>query len=521
MEPEAELLHRYAEAQDQGAFAELVQRHLDGVYSSALRRLGGDTYLAEDVAQKVFIDLAQRARSLSRHPALSGWLFTTTRNHAANTVRTEQRRKLREKEAHLMKETPSHDSSELDWSRVAPVLDWAIDQLSTSDRTAVLLRFIDRKSFIEIGAALKLTDDAARRRVDRALEKLRNVLAKRGILSSAAAVGIGLTNHAVLAAPAGVASAVTAASSIAYGLGSVGPVAAFFEIMTTSKLAAGLAGGLFILGTLGPATRAVNARQTTERSLAATDKNYQNTVAELRAIQQRIQQTNTATLALEKSLSDQQKALAAATSAAEAERKRAAASDPKAVGQAFWTRHPEVKAAYLDWLTAKQNAEYGGLFKALQLTPQQVEELRILMREHGGFARNLDAESNEYAYFSVAANLSSSELQRRLRALLGESGLRQFLEAGDHQPSRDAAAQAAAGLIFTEAPITAGLTKQFMAVLSKYEVPNSRGIRFDWDAVTKEAAQFLSPSQLIVIDQIRAQDEYNEAVNRRSVTRSP
>ncbi|MEO5957530.1 MAG: sigma factor [Opitutaceae bacterium] len=93
---DATLLRRYAEIRDEAAFAELVRRHLDGVYSIARRRVGGDAHLAEDVAQQVFLELARKAKRLAAHPVLAGWLFTTTRNAAANVVRGERRREARD-----------------------------------------------------------------------------------------------------------------------------------------------------------------------------------------------------------------------------------------------------------------------------------------------------------------------------------------------------------------------------------------------------------------------------------------
>lgn len=104
---DATLLRRYVSEGAQDAFTELVRRHIDGVYSSALRRVGGDTHLAEDATQQVFAALARKAAALSRHPLLTGWLYLTTRHEASNIVRTEQRRKAREQEAHAMHELDS------------------------------------------------------------------------------------------------------------------------------------------------------------------------------------------------------------------------------------------------------------------------------------------------------------------------------------------------------------------------------------------------------------------------------
>jgi RNA polymerase sigma factor (sigma-70 family) len=234
MPDDASLLRRYAEERTETAFAELVRRHLDGVYSAALRRLGGDRHLAEDVSQQVFAALAGQAETLAAREEVTGWLYTTTRNVAANVVRGERRRKQREQEALNMNEVFAPTENEADWSRVAPVLDAAIDQLAENDRAAILARFIDRRAFGEMGAALRISEDAARMRVERALDRLRALLERRGIASTSAALGIALANHAVAAAPAGLAGTVAAGAILATVTGG----AIFF--MSTSFLKTGV-----------------------------------------------------------------------------------------------------------------------------------------------------------------------------------------------------------------------------------------------------------------------------------------
>ncbi len=211
MNDDATLLHRFAEEKSEAAFTELVQRHFDLVYGAALRRTGGDTHWAADVAQQVFTALARQARELSRHPALSAWLHTATRNLAVNLVTAEHRRKNRELTAVAM-EAPlrAADEPPLDWEAVRPVIDAAIDGLPEADRAAVVLRFLERRSFADIGASLSISTDAARMRTERALEKLRGVLARRGITSTAAALGVLVSAQAKVNAPFGLAAEVAA-----------------------------------------------------------------------------------------------------------------------------------------------------------------------------------------------------------------------------------------------------------------------------------------------------------------------
>jgi len=283
MPDDVTLLRRYATDRAEDAFAELVRRHLDGVYSTALRRVGGDVHLAEDVTQKVFAALATKAETVARHAALTGWLYTATRHAAANVVRGERRRKQREQEAHTMSEHFSPAANEADWSRVAPVLDEAIDELAENDRVAILARFIDRRAFGEIGATLRISEDAARMRVERALERLRALLVRRGIGSTSAALGLALANHAVAAAPSALASTVTA-SAVASSAGAVavGAAAGFFGFMSTTKI--GVAGLVALLVMIGVVIHQRQVREAAEHALVvARAEQVAHTVGPMRA----------------------------------------------------------------------------------------------------------------------------------------------------------------------------------------------------------------------------------------------
>lgn len=217
---DAELLRRFADQEEQDAFTELVQRYINLVYSTALRRLAGDTHLAEDVTQRVFTDAARKAKSLAAHQVLSGWLYTSTCFQASNAVRTEQRRKQREKKAYAMNDLlPSTSSDTSEWTRLRPVLDDALRELKTEDREALLLRFFEGQGFTEIGHRLRLTENAARMRVERALERLKIKLGRYGITSTAAALSGTLAAQAVTTAPAGLAGAVTAGAIASVGSG--------------------------------------------------------------------------------------------------------------------------------------------------------------------------------------------------------------------------------------------------------------------------------------------------------------
>jgi RNA polymerase sigma factor (sigma-70 family) len=212
MPTDAEMLQRYARERDERAFAELVQRHLGLVYGAALRRTGGRTHLAEEIAQKVFTDLARKAAVLSHHPTLTGWLYRSTRYAAIDAARAELRGKKLAQSLAAMPDTNLPPETQVEWERLRPVLDEAMDRLKETDREAMLLRYFEGLGFAEVGARLNVSENAARMRIERALEKLRHHLGKRGVTSTTAALGLLLANQAFATAPAGLAVTVTSSA---------------------------------------------------------------------------------------------------------------------------------------------------------------------------------------------------------------------------------------------------------------------------------------------------------------------
>ena len=243
MNDDAELLRRYAESGSEEAFAELVRRHLGLVYHAALRQTGGDAHRAQDVAQEVFTSLARKARSLAERPTLAGWLHTSTRYAALQAVRTERRRQNREQEIYAMTDSLHPDNSGADWERLKPFVDEALHSLGERDREAVLLRFFENRPFAEVGAKLAVSEDAARVRVDRALDKLRATLARHGVTSTAAALSVALATQAGAAVPAGLAATVTSGALV---VGSTTPL--LFMLMNLSKMKVALALGAVAAG---------------------------------------------------------------------------------------------------------------------------------------------------------------------------------------------------------------------------------------------------------------------------------
>jgi RNA polymerase sigma factor (sigma-70 family) len=250
------LLREYAERDSEAAFAGLVARHINQVYSVALRHTR-NPHEAEEITQAVFVILAGKSRRLSRRVILSGWLYQTARLVSVTFLRGQIRRVRREQEACM--QSSSNESEAAVWTQIAPLLDAALSRLNETDRHAVVLRFFDGKSLREVGAALGTSEDAAKMRVNRSLEKLREFFAKRGVDSTTTLLAGAMSAHAVQAAPAGLAGAVTALA-VTKGAAAGGPTLtlmkgalknmAWTKMKTAVLTGAGLllAGGAITLG---------------------------------------------------------------------------------------------------------------------------------------------------------------------------------------------------------------------------------------------------------------------------------
>ena len=196
------LLREYVECNSEEAFTTLVSRHVNKVYSVAMRHTGNAAQ-AEEITHAVYVILARNSRALRKGVILSGWLYHTARLTSVTFIRSEIRRARRQQEAYM--QSVSNESSADVWPLIAPLLDAAIANLNDQDRHAVVLRFFDQKSMKEVGEAMGATEDAAKKRVVRAVEKLRKYFSKRGVNSTTAIIAGAISANSVQVAPPGLA----------------------------------------------------------------------------------------------------------------------------------------------------------------------------------------------------------------------------------------------------------------------------------------------------------------------------
>lgn len=273
MSEDHRLLGEFCRNGSEAAFRAVVDRHLKLVYSAAMRIVNGDSPLAQDISQLVFSNLARKAASLPGDVVLAGWLHRDARFTALAALRKERRRMAREQEAFKMRDLETA-GAEMDWAALRPVLDEILEELNEEDRHALLLRFFEEQSLAEVGSALGLAEDAARKRVARALEKLRELLAARGITTTLAALSLLLTAHGTETVPAGLAG--TLMQAVLAGAGATaGSTPGIISLLTFAKivpLMATLAVALLLAGAVAAVFRSSsNGAGAAERAVFAGD----------------------------------------------------------------------------------------------------------------------------------------------------------------------------------------------------------------------------------------------------------
>ncbi|MDO8539302.1 MAG: sigma-70 family RNA polymerase sigma factor [Opitutaceae bacterium] len=490
---DTELLRRYVEDRSEEAFAELVQRHLNLVYSVAVRQCGGDAHLAQDVAQRVFTDLARKAAELACRPVLSGWLYRATQFAATDVVRAERRRRAREQEAQVMQELSTHPTTEADWDKLRPVLDQVMGELNERDRDAVMLRFIEGRGFAEIGTTLRVSEDAARMRVDRALEKLRGRLNAHEITSTSAALSAVLANQAAGAVPAGFAANITSAALMGVAVAApAGFVAAMIAFMTATKTTTvlGVAVALAVTTAVYQSTQA----RTTAAMLAASEKDYA-------AVRSHLDDVKAKALAAESAVADREKTVAQLAAGATAAKPAAPAPDAaieaakqKALQQ-FLDNDPELQSLRDESLRFWWRTAHGPFLRGLGLTEEQVGQAIELIRQAKRRANaQREAGLKGDAYPPVA----------EFRVVFGDAVADRYAEYEKIRwnYTTDIVKALGGALYHTDEPFTAPQVKQLSEILNGAKKTDaesgklSKMARYDWERILREAEPIVSPAQL-------------------------
>jgi RNA polymerase sigma factor (sigma-70 family) len=438
---DSQLLRAYAETRSEPAFAELVRRHVDHVFSAAVRMVC-DSHLAEDVTQGAFVALAKSAAQLRDRPVLSGWLHRTAQNIAAQTVRTDVRRRAREQEAADMNELLSAESDDATWEQIAPHLDGALGELSELERDAVMLRYFEKKSAQEMAQALGTSEAAAQKRVSRAVERLRELIAKRGATVGAGGLVVVISGNAVHAAPVGLAAAISTAATLAGSSVAVTATAATTtKVIAMTTLQKALISAVVIVAA---GAGIYQARQASHlREQVETLRQQQSPVAERI---QHLQQERDEVAGRLAALQEENAQLKQGQKLAELMKLRgevgvlrqslssATASNAPAMGIAKLMNDPAMKEYIRQVQLRTVKERYAPLFKELKLTPEETERFTQAVGEIWMRGSEL-ASNSDQTEARKTLEATDKEVESELKALLGDARYERYKQFDQEVPA--------------------------------------------------------------------------------------
>ncbi|MGO8678218.1 MAG: RNA polymerase sigma factor [Limisphaerales bacterium] len=423
-----DLLGEFTREHAQDAFTALVDRHMNLVYSAALRQVRSPQ-LAEEVSQTVFTLLARNAPKLKSDTILSAWLYQVTRNTAIDVIRSEARRQAREQIAFQMSDM--NDTSP-GWTRIEPLLDEAMQSLDATDRTAILLRYFENKSLREVGEALGASEDAAQKRVQRAVERLRDFLVQRKVTVGASGLAVLLAANAVQAAPSGLAAAVAAVAASA-PISTSAAVAITKTIAMTTLQKSIIAA--MVAGAVGAGIYQARVASNLRGQVQALKQQQEQQVAlsnQARELQRDRDRATNALAALVNENAARKKGtnevLKLRGEVGRLRQENAELGATNALSKA--TATPEARKMLRDMQKLGMSAIYKAYTQQAKLTPEQTDKLNDLLADHimDGIGQVTAALRDKPALEEINRLFASQDtaLQQQIEALVGQDGLAQY-----------------------------------------------------------------------------------------------
>lgn len=498
MSDDSSLLRSYLQNGSDSAFAELVRRHLPAVYRTALRTLAGDTHAAADIAQQTFAELARSAAILAAKPSLVGWLYTVAHRLAVNRIRSDHRRRQRERLAAGMESSDA--SNEPDPRSFAAVLDVAMSELGAMERELILLRFFHAQSYQEIGRALRVGEGAVRKRTERSLAKLRSALACHGITSVGSALTAALAAEGAATLPAGLPAAILAGVA-PLGIGTVSTAALagvpFALMTTTTKVLVASAVALAMGGMLGSYHF---YREATEARRNLTDIHAR--------LQTALEARDSATVSSPPAAKIEGAADPVHVSDRSTQSETAAASSPDNEGrriEKLLLRNPELQRLYTKQRTLRIRETYGPLYRTLKFSAAQVARFESIMSDfvQGDMdvriaGLTMGAGKGDVAVAKLL-NQVTQERDRAIQALGGDAAVAEFYDFERTAAWRSGPAQLASALYYTEEPLTGEQGERLVDLFAaRAQALGNRNTLAgaEGEATVMAASAFLSPLQL-------------------------
>lgn len=510
---DATLLKHFSATADDAAFTQVCERYASLVYHAAFRQLGGNAHSAADASQAVFSLLAAKAHHLTVHRNLAGWLHVTTRLVVQHMRRREQRRVQREHQAFLLDEITRMDPTKNQDACFLPLIDEVVAELGGLDRDVVLLRYEMDLTFAQIGSRVGLSENAARMRAERALEKLRFAFAKRGIGSTAVAIGAFIAQQAQAEIPVGFAKAVATAALTTPAQGAIAGTS-FFFFMSTSKMITTVSLCLCATG-IGLALFEASAAAKVRDELREAQRAAANQAKDLEA---ELQRARSETASAVKDASSLQVALNEIKRRPEPTTTPASKKNGDDDFDKFVASRPDLQQLYIQQQTVRFLTRYGPLYQKLHLTPEQVRSFVAVMSESAQAFIDVPVSAVAQGLtktdpsVKVLLDQAKQQRDRGLRELLGVEGFAEFEQYDRAANYRMFTNSLAGNLFWTEAPLTPEQADRFSQVLAETAASGPSGLNLA--ASIEQAKDFLKPIQLAILQSMKDQIDVGERVQK-------